>query len=706
MLSDQLFLAHIWTYCLCTRWYFLISLMMVLMLAVPVDAQTIRFSTPTDNQLLEGDQTPIPICVQVTAGSFPLGSELAVTINDVTTTQLPNQVRATDSDYELSDNADMTEDDNVLTFQDNGEQCRFLTAVADRLLEEIEQFALGLEVAASPTATLGTPRVFEILDTTTVSWQHGVSALAVPEDRAFLYQLNPNVTLTEGQTVSIRLTLSSSGRAEPTDFNPNFVDFLIEQAQDSTIGTVERLSVRSVRVTLIGPLNAPGLFILQIRDDEQLEGIENIILRLDDPRIDGISGGTVDNAEIQLLIVQDTTSSLDVVPKLAIPLILRSALPSLSDAVRTHVTHVLQRTAPAPQASQQNFHIESARLLGVSHTTDSQIPIDWNVWTNGRHTAVNGNDRTSGSGNVFNLWTGIDYHITPQLLIGGLFGYERSDITINELDATMSGDGFAAGSYIGIRLIDEVMIDIAIAGMNLGYDMQARDLSRSTPTNPFDVSQVISGNRLMVSGNITGIWHWENWRFIPHLTIGWTREWHEKFQDNLGLPISAQVFSFGHLLIGPEIARHVQVSDDIWFEPSLGLERELTFGTDDPRTTIPSLRNNEFTYAVDQNDSTGFRTRFGLAGQWHKLYFRAHGSYAGISQSGFEAWSGDLSLSYGWNEQLLLNVTGNYTDTSSLVTNATYTLHPGLRLIVENRYDFAPQNVLPLSLITRIEYSF
>ena len=613
-----------------------------------------------------------------------------------------------------------------------------LPILDDRIIEGTETFTVTLSQPSVGNVSTDTATA-----TTTIGeleWMISASTTIISEGESveFTISYTKNPILLEDQTVSILITLSVPQSDSVISTNSNNVEQPILETTQNILETTQNIAneqddfeqplleaIRSaaneitgvtavpegngVRATFTGQppeRTTPNSLTFQLTTvQDGFEGTEIFQLTISDPQP---AGSLI--TQTVLVIISETNAPTAEISKLVTPLILRAALPTLSDAVNHHVNAALsEQELPAPQADEQNFQIELSRLIGYQQNqTQPEHKSRWTMWIDGTHTTVDAGHNVDVTGNVFNLWSGFDYRVRPNVIVGGVFGYERSDMDVatadDNMDADMGGDGFAGGTYIGLKLQHNIIADASIVWMSLAYNT-------STTFNQVRRTASFSAGRLMITSNVTGTWHSdnENWRFTPRMRIMWTKEWQDSYQDDSNVSVDQEAFAYGRVTFGPEVARHFVFTDNRGsIEPFVGLEGQLEFNNDVPAATLPGSTTS--VYALDPGESPfNARLRFGLTGHFRSFQYRLEGTLDGIGQESYTAWSGNANLTYDATDALQVVLQNRYQGPEAMTMglNTTYQWNEHVSFSLENEYQpMTTESTPPASFLGRINWAF
>jgi hypothetical protein len=205
---------------------------------------------------------------------------------------------------------------------------------------------------------------------------------------------------------------------------------------------------------------------------------------------------------------------------------------------------------------------------------------DWLGWAEIRGTTLDrwntastfGFPATTSSvlyGNQVNLLAGLTRRLTPNFLVGVLGGYETFDYRSDALTGRLKGDGWTAGAYAGWMVTQRIRADAAVAYSGIGYDGTA-----GTASGTF------AGNRMLVSGGVTGTFTGNGFRIEPSARVYalWERE--NAYTDTLGTLQGARDFSTGRASAGVKVAYPFAWTSSISLAPYAGLYGDYYFNSD------------------------------------------------------------------------------------------------------------------------------
>ena len=685
----------------------------------------------TGNPVTQGATISILVTVGFTGENPAQAEDFVPTLTSATLTQAitgEDVAAVTAGDTEISAMVSLT-----IAANGNASADIALLIFNDAIQESTETFMVTIS-DQTPGTTITTASVTTLIGQ--LEWMLSASNTAISEGDEIEYTLSysTNLMLEEGQTVSILIALATpqsdsaistnsnnfeqpllattqqNMASEQDDFEQPLLEAILSAA-NAIDGVTAEPEGNGVRVTFIGqPFGqpTPTSLTFQLRTVlDGFEGNEMIQLTLSDPRLGDEPSGSVVVPTVMVMIMETTAPAADI-SKLVTPLILRAALPTLSDAVNNHVNAALsEQELPAPQADEQNFPIELSRLIGYQqHQTQPEPKSRWTMWIDGTHTAVNAGHNVDVTGNVFNLWSGVDYRIRPNVIVGGLFGYEHSDMNVDtnedDFDADMEGDGFAGGAYIGLKLRHNIIADASIVWMSLAYNTSAT-------SNQIRRNASFSAGRLMVTSNVTGTWNNENWRLPPRMRIMWTKEWQDSYLDDGNVPVDQEAFTYSRVSFGSEFASPYEFNDDrAAIEAFVGLEGQLEVNNDVPAATLPGSMGS--VYALDPGEvRLNARFLYGLAGNFSSFHYRFEGTLDGIGQESYLAISANVNLTYDASDALQVILQNRYQGPEAMTRglNTTYHWSEHLSFSLENEYQPMTTASTPLaSFLGRINWVF
>jgi uncharacterized repeat protein (TIGR01451 family) len=232
--------------------------------------------------------------------------------------------------------------------------------------------------------------------------------------------------------------------------------------------------------------------------------------------------------------------------------------------------------------------------------------------------------RRSGDFGVF--YAGIDYLISPSILVGALVQYDLMTDRTEELGQSVRGSGWMVGPYVSVRLTE-----------NLFFDARAAWGRSENFVNPLGFyTDTFETERWLARANLTGNWTSGNWRFTPSVSVAYFQDAQAGYTDTLGVEIPSQKVALGRVTFGPEIA-YRYVAPNRWVIEThvtlVGIENFSTeFGT-----TLDHVHASPDPFRAKLTAGVLMTTPSGAS-------FRATASYDGIGARGVDAVGAQLWL--------------------------------------------------------------
>jgi len=230
-------------------------------------------------------------------------------------------------------------------------------------------------------------------------------------------------------------------------------------------------------------------------------------------------------------------------------------------------------TDPARQQGRLDDSFSALGFAGMPHKAPPRpvAPPVWQPWINLR--VVDWNRDTVGAdirGDQVNAIAGLTRRVTPNLLVGALAGYEYFDFTSQALTGRLRGDGVTVGSYVGWRFAPQMRFDAAVAYSTLFYDAAAGTATGSFP-----------GNRVLVSGGLSGSYGWRPLVFEPSARVYALWEHQAAYTDSLGTLQATRDFLTGRASGGAKVSYPWSGGPTMVVIPYVGLYADYYFSQDD-----------------------------------------------------------------------------------------------------------------------------
>lgn len=232
----------------------------------------------------------------------------------------------------------------------------------------------------------------------------------------------------------------------------------------------------------------------------------------------------------------------------------------------------------------------------------------FDVWAKGKFVY------SDSTGEIFGLaWTGLDYHLDPDLVVGVM---AQTDFVDD--DDFSRGVGWLAGPYAVARVTDGLVIDGRIAG--------GRSRNR---INPFgEYTDRFATWRAIARTQATGDFSVGPVTVNPFVRVVYWRERQHGYTDGMGVKISGQTIDLGRVRFGPKVSFTFQLDEDWSVTPHIAAAGLWTFRHTEDERTLRSRGDCGLT----------------VMSPWG-VSFRVEGFYdKGVGRSDYEAFGGALKV--------------------------------------------------------------
>jgi hypothetical protein len=172
-------------------------------------------------------------------------------------------------------------------------------------------------------------------------------------------------------------------------------------------------------------------------------------------------------------------------------------------------------------------------------------------------------------GDQVNFTAGLTRVLTPNFLVGVLAGWETFDYRSDAIQGHLTGQGWTTGAYAGWKLSSTIRFDAGIAYSGIGFDGSAGTASGS-----------FGGDRLLVTGGLTGNYKSYGFMIEPSATVYALWEHENAYTDSLGTAQTGRDFSTGRASSGLKVAYPIAWTDSINLAPHAGIYADYYFNTD------------------------------------------------------------------------------------------------------------------------------
>ncbi len=254
----------------------------------------------------------------------------------------------------------------------------------------------------------------------------------------------------------------------------------------------------------------------------------------------------------------------------------------------------------------------------------------FDVWVEG---VVGKQDFGSGKNNFGIVHTGADYLVTPDILLGVSTQLDWGDYKASGAAAKSDSFGFMVGPYATARLSEDLYLDARAAWGKAKHDV--------SPLGTY--TDDVSSERVLLSAALIGDYDAGGFRIEPEVRVSYFSESTGAYTDSNGVAVAGYEVETGTLEFGPTLSRKLEVNDGLTLTPRIGMSGIWTFAQ---KNTAEVASGNGLGFA-----DTGLRARMELgvsAELANNVLLSLDGTYDGIGDDNYEAWSGALKVSKSW----------------------------------------------------------
>ncbi|MCC0008191.1 MAG: hypothetical protein H6876_08730 [Hyphomicrobiaceae bacterium] len=254
----------------------------------------------------------------------------------------------------------------------------------------------------------------------------------------------------------------------------------------------------------------------------------------------------------------------------------------------------------------------------------------FDIWASGQWSR----NRTDDTANELGLfYLGVDYHLSPSLVVGLLAQFDHSKETDNVEGFAVRGNGWLVGPYVVARLTDTLIFD--------GRAAWGQSNNKVDPLGLYEDD--FETERWLARARLTGDYRFGNFMLQPHVGVIYFHETQKAYTDSLNLAIPSQTISLGRLTFGPKFGYMIQGSDGTVIIPKVGITGIWDFDKAevvDLATGLPTGSSAEIRARVEAGISISLPSGMSLQGE---------GFYDGIGASDVEAYGGSVKLNLPLN---------------------------------------------------------
>ena len=262
----------------------------------------------------------------------------------------------------------------------------------------------------------------------------------------------------------------------------------------------------------------------------------------------------------------------------------------------------------------------------------------WDLWIEGQITRYSddegGRDRDGTFGIVY---IGADYALAPGVIVGALVQIDHTDhdIKSDDLRGNIEGTSWMVGPYFGAKISDNLIFDARAAWGRSTNDIELDSTDSEFRTGDFDME------RYLATAKLTGMYHYDGWRISPHVGVAWGNQDSDAFNNSIGQSVGSTDVSLGRVTFGPEFGYKQTLEDGSVIEPHIAIEGIWQFDGHEIDFGDSTVKTDDFRAKVE--GGIIYATPDGYK-------FRAAGSYDGIGDDSFDAWSAKAWLNIPLDE--------------------------------------------------------
>ncbi len=230
-------------------------------------------------------------------------------------------------------------------------------------------------------------------------------------------------------------------------------------------------------------------------------------------------------------------------------------------------------------------------------------------------------DGSESEGEFAIAYIGVDYLLTPDILVGALLQIDHMDDSPVVNTSSVDGAGLMVGPYITARLAPNLVFDGRIAAGRSTNDVSPFN----TYTDEFDT------DRWLAMASLTGQFQSGLWTIRPTASLSYYNESQDSYIDSLGVFIPSQTVELGQFKLGPTFTGNFTTPGGMNYSPYFSLDAIYNLGDTsgvvitDPSTAEVDGWRARLQAGVDFTTRGGARISFG-------------GSYDGIGQDDLDVW--------------------------------------------------------------------
>jgi hypothetical protein len=203
---------------------------------------------------------------------------------------------------------------------------------------------------------------------------------------------------------------------------------------------------------------------------------------------------------------------------------------------------------------------------------------DWSIWAEGRGTRwIHDEGANEARSTQINVTAGLSRKLGSDALVGLIMGYEDFRYDVPSLDGNLKGHGWTIGAYGALRFTPQMRVDGTLAWSKTNYEAIA-GISSSAINGT--ANGVFSGDRLLASTGLTGIYPSSGFILEPSARVYVLWERQAPWTDSLGLEQAAREFTIGRASVGGKLAYPLPATAGLSFTPYVGAYSDYRLSND------------------------------------------------------------------------------------------------------------------------------
>jgi outer membrane autotransporter protein len=235
---------------------------------------------------------------------------------------------------------------------------------------------------------------------------------------------------------------------------------------------------------------------------------------------------------------------------------------------------------------------------------DAVDPVRWSVWASVRGTRLETSAALSNlEGTQYNLLAGASYRWSPEMVVGAFGGYETFKFA-DTTGATLNGDGYTAGAYVGYRPSNTLRFEGQLSSTWIDYKASALGV-----TGSFDATRIVASAAVIGSHSAGGF------LFEPVLRVTGTWESQAAYVDSAATAQAARSFNFGKVSAGVKVSKTMAMNGGATITPFVAVYADYRFSSGATSAAASAFDDLSARASLGFNAKLNESTNFGLNGE-------------------------------------------------------------------------------------------